>query len=93
MNIYVGNLAYGVTDADLHGLFSASGEVSSASVIMDKFSGQSKGFAFVEMPNNAEALAAIRSLNEQSLQGRNMRVNEAKPREDRPARPPRRQSY
>ncbi len=86
MNIYVGNLAYGVTDADLHGLFSASGEVSSASVIMDKFSGQSKGFAFVEMPNNAEALAAIRSLNEQSLQGRNMRVNEAKPREARPAR-------
>jgi len=86
MNIYVGNLAYGVTDADLHGLFAASGEVSSASVIMDKFSGQSKGFAFVEMPNNSEGLAAIRALNEQPLQGRNMRVNEAKPREARPAR-------
>ena len=90
MNIYVGNLAYGVTDADLNSLFSASGEVSSASVIMDKFSGQSKGFAFVEMPNNSEALAAIKSLNEHPLQGRNMRVNEAKPRE---ARPPRRNAF
>jgi RNA recognition motif-containing protein len=83
MNIYVGNLAYGVTDADLHGLFSASGDVSTASVIMDKFSGQSKGFAFVEMPNNSQALAAIKTLNEHPLQGRNMRVNEAKPREAR----------
>ncbi len=90
MNIYVGNLAYGVTDADLRGLFSASGEVSSASVIMDKMTGQSKGFAFVEMPNNAQAQAAIKALNEQPLKGRNMRVNEAKPRE---ARPPRRDSY
>lgn len=90
MNIYVGNLAYGVADADLRGLFAASGEVSSASVIMDKFSGQSKGFAFVEMPNNSEGLAAIRALNEQPLQGRNMRVNEAKPRE---ARAPRRDAY
>ena len=90
MNIYVGNLAYGVTDADLHGLFSASGEVSTASVIMDKFSGQSKGFAFVEMPNNSQALQAIKTLNEHPLQGRNMRVNEAKPRE---ARPSRRDSY
>ena len=86
MNIYVGNLAYGVTDADLRGLFSASGEVSTASVIMDKFSGESKGFAFVEMPNNAQGLATIKALNEHQLQGRNMRVNEAKPREARPAR-------
>jgi RNA recognition motif-containing protein len=90
MNIYVGNLAYGVTDDDLRGLFSASGEVSTASVVMDKFSGQSKGFGFVEMPNNAQAQAAINALNEQPLKGRNMRVNEAKPRE---ARPPRRNSY
>ena len=59
MNIYVGNLAYGVADADLRGLFAASGEVTSASVIMDKLSGQSKGFGFVEMPSNAEGLAAI----------------------------------
>ena len=90
MNIYVGNLAYGVTDADLRGLFSASGEVSSASVIMDKMTGQSKGFGFVEMPRSAEAQAAIKSLNEHPLQGRNIRVNEAKPRE---ARPQRRDSY
>ena len=86
MNIYVGNLAYGVTDADLRELFSASGEVSSASVIMDKMSGQSKGFGFVEMPSNADAQAAIKALNEQPLKGRNMRVNEAKPREPRASR-------
>lgn len=86
MNIYVGNLAYGVTDADLRDLFSASGEVSSASVITDKFSGESKGFGFVEMPGTAEAQNAIKTLNEHPLKGRNMRVNEAKPREARPAR-------
>ena len=90
MNIYVGNLAYSVTDADLRTAFSASGEVTSASVIMDKFSGQSKGFGFVEMPNNSQALAAIKALNESPMQGRNMRVNEAKPRE---ARAPRRDAY
>jgi len=90
MNIYVGNLAYSVTDADLSQAFSAYGAVASASVIKDKFSGQSKGFGFVEMPNNAEANEAIKNLNEKPLKGRNMRVNEAKPREDRPARPPRR---
>ena len=82
MNIYVGNLAYTVTSDDLRELFAASGEVSSASVITDKFSGDSKGFGFVEMPNNAEANAAIRSLNETALKGRNIRCNEAKPRAD-----------
>ncbi len=86
MNIYVGNLAYGVTDADLRELFSASGEVSSASVIIDKMSGESKGFGFVEMPSNSDAQSAIKALNEQPLKGRNMRVNEAKPREPRPSR-------
>jgi RNA recognition motif-containing protein len=86
MNIYVGNLAYGVTDADLRDLFSASGEVSSASVIVDKMSGESKGFGFVEMPSNSDAQAAIKALNEQPLKGRNMRVNEAKPREPREPR-------
>jgi RNA recognition motif-containing protein len=70
--------------------FSAYGAVSSAAVIKDKFSGQSKGFGFVEMPNNSEANEAIKNLNEKPLKGRNMRVNEAKPRDDRPARPPRR---
>ncbi len=86
MNIYVGNLAYGVTDADLRELFSASGEVSSASVIVDKMSGESKGFGFVEMPSKSDAQAAIKALNEQPLKGRNMRVNEAKPREPRASR-------
>ena len=86
MNIYVGNLAYGVTDADLRDLFSASGEVSSASVIVDKMSGESKGFGFVEMPSNSDAQAAIKALNEQPLKGRNMRVNEATPREPRASR-------
>jgi RNA recognition motif-containing protein len=90
MNIYVGNLAYAVTDADLRGLFSASGDVSSASVIIDRTTGQSKGFGFVEMPNNAQAQAAIKALNDAPLKGRNLRVNEAKPRE---ARPPRRDAY
>lgn len=90
MNIYVGNLAYNVTDADLREAFGAHGEVTSASVITDKFSGESKGFGFVEMSNNTQAQAAIRALNENPLKGRNMRVNEAKPRE---ARPPRRNSY
>jgi RNA recognition motif-containing protein len=85
MNIYVGNLAYGVTEDDLRAAFAASGEVSSVSVIKDKFSGESKGFGFVEMPNGAEAQAAIRALNEHPLSGRNMRVNEAKPREARPS--------
>jgi RNA recognition motif-containing protein len=93
MNIYVGNLAYSVTDADLSQAFGAFGSVANASVIKDKFSGQSKGFGFVEMPNNAEGNEAIKNLNEKPLKGRNMRVNEAKPREDRPARPPRRTPY
>lgn len=86
MNIYVGNLAYSVTDSDLHEAFSKFGDVSSATVITDKFSGQSKGFGFVEMPNNAEADEAIKALNESDLKGRNLRVNQAKPREDRPRR-------
>ena len=90
MNIYAGNLAYDVTDADLREAFGAFGEVSSASVISDKFSNESKGFGFVEMPNNGQALSAIKALNEKPLKGRIMRVNEAKPRE---ARPPRRNAY
>lgn len=85
-NIYVGNLAYSVTSDDLREVFSEYGEVSSCNVIMDKFSGRSKGFGFVEMPDSSAATAAIQGLNEQDLQGRNMRVNEARPREDRPQR-------
>lgn len=89
-NIYVGNLAYSVTSDDLRAVFAEYGEVSSANVIMDKFSGRSKGFGFVEMPDSSAASAAIEALNEQDLQGRNMRVNEARPREERP---PRRNRY
>lgn len=87
MNIYVGNLPYSLTDDDLRGAFSQFGEVSSANVITDKFSGQSKGFGFVEMPNNSEADEAIKALNGSALQGRSIKVNQAKPRGDRVSRP------
>ena len=86
MNIYVGNLPYSATGDDLRELFANYGEVASASVIMDKFSGRSKGFGFVEMPSQAEAEAAIKALNESDLNGRNIRVNEARPRTERPPR-------
>ncbi|MBK1721689.1 RNA recognition motif domain-containing protein [Thiocystis violacea] len=89
MNIYVGNLAYGVTQDELREAFSAYGEISSVNLITDKFTGSSKGFGFVEMPNNSEADAAIKGLNETPLKGRNLRVNQAKPRGERPARGPR----
>jgi RNA recognition motif-containing protein len=84
MNIYVGNLAYGVTQEELRDAFAPYGQVDSANLITDKFTGESKGFGFVEMPNNAEADAAIKALNETQLKGRAMRVNQAKPRSDRP---------
>ena len=84
MNIYVGNLAYAVTEDDLRTAFGEYGEVTSVNVITDKFSGQSKGFGFVEMGENSEADAAIKALNATALGGRNLRVNQAKPREDRP---------
>lgn len=83
MNIYVGNLPYSVTEDDLKNVFGEFGEVSSASIITDKYSGRSKGFGFIEMPNDPEASEAINSLNESDLKGRNMRVNEAKPRTER----------
>lgn len=84
VNIYVGNLPYKMTENDLRELFSAYGDVSSVSMIKDKMTGQSKGFGFVDMPNAAEATAAINGLNEQAVQGRNIKVNEAKPRDERP---------
>ena len=86
MNIYVGNLAYSVTDEDLRQAFAASGQVTRASVVKDKFSGQSKGFGFVEMPDGVEANNAIKAMNDKPLKGRNLRVNEARPREERPRR-------
>jgi RNA recognition motif-containing protein len=86
MRIYVGNLPYSVTDDDLQEMFSEFGELASAEVVKDKFSGQSKGFGFVDMPDNADAEEAIRSLNDQPVQGRKLTVNEARPRAERPAR-------
>jgi len=86
MNIYIGNLAYTVTEDDLREAFSEFGQVDSASIINDKFSGRSKGPGFVDMPNESEAREAIESMNEKDLNGRTIKVNEAKPREERPAR-------
>ena len=80
MNIYVGNLSYTVTEDDLKAAFSEFGEVDSVNIIKDKFSGRSKGFGFVEMPNNSEADKAIEALNGTELKGRNLKVNQAKPR-------------
>jgi RNA recognition motif-containing protein len=84
MNIYVGNLSRDVSEVELREAFSAYGEVTSASIIKDKFSGESRGFGFVEMPNREEAMKAISSQNGKSLKGRSVSVNEARPRTDRP---------
>lgn len=89
MNIYVGNLSYAVTEDELKGVFSEFGEVSNVNIITDKYSGQSKGFGFVEMPNDSEADEAIKALNESELKGRTIKVNQAKPRDERPQRRPR----
>ena len=86
MNIYVGNLAYGVSEDELRQAFEQFGAVSRVNVITDKFTGQSKGFGFVEMDDNAEADAAIKALNDTALSGRNIKVNQARPREQRPQR-------
>lgn len=82
--IYVGGLPYSATDTDLENLFSASGTVTSATVVSDRYTGQAKGFGFVEMGTDAEATAAINSLNGTLMNGRTLTVNEAKPREERP---------
>jgi RNA recognition motif-containing protein len=83
MNIYVGNLSYDTNDDSLRQAFESFGEVASATVVMDKYSGRSRGFGFVEMPTKSEAIAAISGLNETDLDGRTIKVNEARPREDR----------
>jgi RNA recognition motif-containing protein len=80
MNIYVGNLSFEVTDDDLRQLFSTYGEVESASVVKDRFSGESRGFGFVEMPAKKDADAAIAALNGTEQKGRTITVNEAKPK-------------
>ena len=82
MNIYVGNLPREATEGDLREAFEAFGQVTSAKIITDKFTGDSRGFGFVEMPNNPEAQAAISGLDGKDLKGNALRVNEARPRRD-----------
>jgi len=80
MNIYVGNLSWNLKDQDLSNLFAAHGEVSSAKIVNDKFTNRSKGFGFVEMPNDDQAQAAIAALNGSEVDGRNIVVNESRPK-------------
>jgi RNA recognition motif-containing protein len=82
MNIYVGNLSFDVTEQDLRQAFEAFGEVTSANIISDKFTGQSKGFGFVEMSAKEQAQAAIAGMNGKEMKGRTLNVNEARPRND-----------
>ncbi len=83
MNIYVGNLSPQVTEDDLRKAFEAFGQVESANIIKDKFSGESRGFGFVQMPSKQEAQSAIEQMNDADLMGRNIKVNEARPRPER----------
>jgi RNA recognition motif-containing protein len=85
MNLYVGNLPYRITEDELRATFEEFGEVSSCTIVKDKVSGQSKGFGFLEMPESSAGEAAINSLNGRELMGRKINVNEARPRENRPA--------
>ena len=87
VKLYVGNLPYSTTDADLNETFAQYGTIVSATVIMDRESGRSKGFGFVEFEADDAAKAAIEALNGKEFGGRNLVVNEARPREDRPSRP------
>jgi RNA recognition motif-containing protein len=82
MNIYVGNLSYEATDVTIREAFESFGEVTSARVIKDKYSGQSRGFGFVEMPTHSQAQTAIKSLNGKELLGKQISVNEARARSD-----------
>ncbi len=82
MNIYVGNLPREATEEDLRKAFEAFGEITSAKIITDRFTGDSRGFGFVEMSNNSEAQAAISGLDGKDLKGRALKVNEARPRRD-----------
>ncbi|GAX59253.1 RNA-binding proteins [Candidatus Scalindua japonica] len=86
MNIYVGSLSYDTTEEEVRNIFEPYGEIASISIITDKFSGKSKGFGFVEMPKQEEAEEAIKCLNESEMKGRNIKVNEAHPREERSKR-------
>jgi len=86
MNIYVGNLAYAVTEEELREVFAEYGDVDSAKIISDKFSGRSKGFGFVEMPQDSQGEEAIAKLDGYSLKGRDMKVNKARPKPERTER-------
>lgn len=86
MNIYIGNLPYSMSDDDLEGLFTPYGTVGRTKVIMDKISGRSKGFGFIEMASDSEAEQAIGAINGKEVGGRELKVNEARPREDHPRR-------
>ena len=83
MNIYVGNLSPGITEEDLQQAFEAFGKIASVTVIKDKFSGESRGFGFVEMPDKAEGQSAIDGLNGKDLKGQTLNVNEARPRSEK----------
>jgi len=83
MNIYVGQLPYSVTEEELREMFLRYGEVSSINLIMDRYSGQSKGFGFIEMPNNSEADQAIKGLNKSMLKGREIKVNQSEERRNK----------
>ena len=83
MNIYVGNLSYGMSEDELRDAFGAFGQVSSVKILMDRETGRSRGFGFVEMPNQSEAEAAITQLNGKDVGGRPLRINEARPKEQR----------
>ncbi len=89
MNIYTGNLPYGLTEEELKAAFTEFGTVTSVKLIVDKYTGRSKGFGFVEMPDDAEAESAIKALHESSLKGRTINVNQAKPRTEFASRRPR----
>ncbi|NQV19361.1 MAG: RNA-binding protein [Armatimonadetes bacterium] len=86
MNIYVGNVSYDLTEKELEELFAEFGSVSAARIITDRQSGRSKGFGFVEMDNKAEGEEAIKQLDGKEMNGRPLKVNEARPREERPRR-------
>jgi RNA recognition motif-containing protein len=83
MNIYVGNLSYGTSEEGLRNLFGQYGEVDAVNIIMDRNTGRSRGFGFVEMPNEEEARSAISELDNKEFEGRQLRVNEARPKPDR----------
>jgi len=89
MNIYVGQLPYSVTEEELKALFSEFGEISSINIIKDRFSGNSKGFGFIDMPNNSEADQAIKALNKSTLNGREIKVNQAEQKRQKSKRRPR----